>query len=87
MLSSKGSIYRSSDRGETWTKLAEVFHRKGLLSLDDETTKVGVVNRIQRSPIHHQLVIFLGTEGVNWVSPDCGATINAIGTVRQMREF
>ena len=87
ILSSKGSIYRSFDKGETWSKMAEVFHRKGLLSLDEGNAKVGVVNKIQRSPVDPQLVIFLGTEGVNWISPDCGATVNAIGLTRQMREF
>jgi len=67
--------------------MTEVFHRKGLLVLQDESDKVGVVNKIQKSPIDPQLIIFLGTEYVNWISPDCGQTINAIYTGRQMREF
>lgn len=33
------------------------------------------------------MVLFLGTEGINWISPDCGKTINAIGAERQLREF
>lgn len=33
VLSSKGSIYRSTDKGNEWTKMSEIFHRKGLLVL------------------------------------------------------
>lgn len=41
VLTSKGSVYRSDDKGRTWSKLSEVFHRKGLAALDDtETQKV-----------------------------------------------
>lgn len=40
VLSSKGSVYRSSDRGSTWDKLAEVFHRKGLLQIGNDDVKV-----------------------------------------------
>ncbi|CAD8059049.1 unnamed protein product [Paramecium primaurelia] len=87
VMSSKGTIYLSQNNGDDWQKLAEVFHRKGLLVLQDENEKVGVVNKIQKSPIDPQLIIFLGTEFVNWISPDCGQTINAIYTGRQMREF
>ena len=30
-LTSKGSVYRSDDRGRQWTKMSEVFHRKALV--------------------------------------------------------
>ena len=51
LLSSKGSVYRSDDKGSTWVKLAEVFHKKGIVSIDDASIKIGVVNKIQRSPV------------------------------------
>lgn len=87
LLSSKGSVYRSDDKGSTWIKLAEVFHKKGIVSIDDANVKIGVVNKIQRSLVDPQLVIFLGTEAVNWISPDCGVSVNALYTGRSMRDF
>lgn len=50
-MSSKGTIYYSQNNGDDWSKFAEVFHRKGLLVLQDENEKVGVVNKIQKSPV------------------------------------
>jgi hypothetical protein len=35
VLTSKGSVYRSDDKGRTWIKMSEVFHRKGLSELND----------------------------------------------------
>ncbi len=87
LLSSKGSVYRSDDKGSSWLKLAEVFHKKGIVSIDDGSVKIGVVNKIQRSPVDPQLVIFLGTESVNWISADCGVSINALYTGKSMRDF
>jgi photosystem II stability/assembly factor-like uncharacterized protein len=87
LLTSKGSVYRSDDKGSSWVKLAEVFHKKAVVATDDAKVKIGVVNKIQRSPVDPQLVIFLGTESVNWISPDCGVAINALYTGRAMKDF
>lgn len=51
VLSSKGSLYRSANKGVEWTKLSENLHRKGLMVLQDEQERVGVVNKIQKSPL------------------------------------
>jgi len=40
-----------------------------------------------RSPVNHYLVIFLGSEGINWISEDCGETYKALATDRNFREF
>lgn len=41
-LTSKGSIYRSDDKGRQWVKMSEVFHRKALVQLEDSDEKVSL---------------------------------------------
>lgn len=42
-LTSKGTVYRSQDKGRSWTKSSEVFHRKALAEIDDQDQqKVGI---------------------------------------------
>lgn len=40
-----------------------------------------------QSPVDSELVFFLGVEGVNWYSEDCGKTIKAMNTGRNIKEF
>lgn len=61
-LTSKGSVYRSDDRGRQWTKMSEVFHRKALVQLEDSDERVGIVNNIVPSPVDKTLVLFTGTD-------------------------
>jgi len=39
------------------------------------------------SPIDKNLILFIGTHGVNWKSPDCGDTIIAMNSGRPVSEF
>jgi len=32
-----------------------------------------------KSTVDPNLVVFLGAEGINWISEDCGDTIRALG--------
>jgi len=41
--------------------------------------KTGFVNKILKSPVDLCLVIFLGSEGIHWISEDCGNTIKSLG--------
>lgn len=40
-----------------------------------------------QSPVDKKLVIFLGSTGINWISEDCGATVKAINSGRNIKEF
>lgn len=40
-----------------------------------------------QSPVDPQIVFFLGTEGVHWYTEDCGKTIRALDTGREIRSF
>lgn len=40
-----------------------------------------------QSPVDPSLVIFLGTEGVNWITEDCGANIKVINSGKSIKEF
>ena len=39
------------------------------------------------SPVDKSLYIFLGTEGINWITTDCGKKIKAINHGRPIHEF
>ena len=39
------------------------------------------------SPIDKNLYIFLGTEGINWITTDCGKKMKAINHGRPIHEF
>lgn len=42
---------------------------------------------IVQSPADDDLVVFLGSNGVNWVSEDCGANIKALNSGKKIQEF
>ncbi len=42
---------------------------------------------MELSPLDKNVVIFLGSEGVNWLTEDCGNTIKPFGINRNFREF
>lgn len=86
-LTSKGSVYRSEDRGRQWVKMSEVFHRKALVELGDSEERVGIVNNIVPSPIDKKLILFTGSDQIAWISLDCGKTISVINSGRMLREF
>ncbi|CAD8152890.1 unnamed protein product [Paramecium pentaurelia] len=86
-LTSKGSVYRSDDRGRQWTKMSEIFHRKALIQLEDSDERVGIVNNLVPSPVDKSLVLFTGTDQIAWISLDCGKTITAVNAGKQLREY
>ena len=40
LLSSKGTVYKSSDKGEKWEKMTEVFTKKAIQTMQDTSTSV-----------------------------------------------
>ena len=48
---------------------------------------MGFVKKLIKSPADDSLVIFQGSEGINWVTEDCGVTIKAMNQGRNVNEF
>ncbi|CAK75654.1 unnamed protein product (macronuclear) [Paramecium tetraurelia] len=86
-LTSKGSVYRSDDRGRQWIKMSEIFHRKALIQLENSDERIGIVNNLVASPVDKQLILFTGTDQIAWISLDCGKTITAVNAGKQLREY
>ncbi len=39
------------------------------------------------SPVDKKIMLFLGTKGVNWITEDCGGTVRALNTGRNIHEL
>ena len=37
--------------------------------------QVGTVNQMIASPVDSNEIVFMGTDGINWITTDCGVTI------------
>jgi len=85
--SEAGTIYRSRDRGDSWKKLHSIMHQTGLSVMDDGQTDIGKTKKMMQSPIDDQLVVFTGTNGINWVTEDCGANLRALNSGKRIHEF
>jgi len=86
ILTEKGSLYTTTDAGESWSLLNDHLIKEGLKEVDSRK-KVGDIIRMIPSPVDKSLYIFLGTEGVNWITTDCGKKIKAINHGRPIHEF
>lgn len=40
-----------------------------------------------QSPVDDNLVVFIGTHGINWVTEDCGAKIRGLNSGKKIHEF
>merc|ERR1719183_261334 len=85
--SEAGTTYRSRDRGESWKKLHSIMHQTGLSVVDDGQTDIGKVRKMMQSPVDDNLVVFTGTNGINWVTEDCGANLRALNSGKRIHEF
>ena len=87
VLTELNSVYRSDDRGLHWKKLNDIFTNTGKDELDDNENEIGKVATILQSPADKTLLVFLGTQGINWVGEDCGRKITALNHGRRINEF
>jgi len=85
--STKGIIYRSRDRGDSWKKLHSIMNQTGQSVIDDETTEIGKVKKMMQNPVDESLIVFTGTHGVNWVTEDCGANLKALNSGKKIHEL
>jgi hypothetical protein len=87
-LTQINSLYRSDDKGFSWTKLNDIITSTGKNELEENEHEIGKVSRILISPVDKNLVVFLGTHGINWISSDCGRhDIKALNHGRKIQEF
>lgn len=87
LLSAKGSAYRSEDRGTTWQKMNDAFVRASINNRMNLNLNAGTVREILANPIDQKEIVFIGTEGVSWISSDCGHTITTLGINQNLKEF
>ena len=87
ILTEKNSIYRSEDRGMNWKKLNDIFTNTGKDELEENENEIGKVSSIIQSPADKTLLIFLGTQGINWIGEECGLKIKALNHGRRINEF
>jgi hypothetical protein len=40
-----------------------------------------------QSPVDDSLVVFTGTNGINWVTEDCGSNLRALNSGKKIHEF
>jgi len=85
--SEAGTVYRSRDRGDSWKKLHSIMHQTGLSVIDDGQQDIGKVKKMMQSPVDDSLVVFTGTNGVNWVTEDCGANLRALNSGKRIQEL
>lgn len=83
MHTSDGTIYRSRDRGANWKRMKSLLHKQGS-NVADEDQDIGIVHRMIQSPTDDQLIVFIGTHGINWVSEDCGANVKALNSGKRI---
>lgn len=87
VLSEYGEVYRSRDRGASWKRLQGALESKGVRHIDNMVTDVGVVTSFIQSPVDDSLVVFIGSEGINWVTEDCAANVEALNSGKKIQEF
>ena len=55
-----------------WKKLNDIFTNTGKDELEENEKEIGKVSSIIQSPADNTLLIFLGTQGINWIGEECG---------------
>ncbi|EGR32320.1 hypothetical protein IMG5_088080 [Ichthyophthirius multifiliis] len=87
LLTSKGSVYISENRGINWQKKVEQFIREGINAQQNLNEDVGYVYKMIASPINSNEIVFIGSQGINWISTDCGITVKSLGANMNLKEF
>lgn len=54
---------------------------------DAQKQDIGKVRKMMQSPVDDNLVVFTGTNGINWVTEDCGANLRALNSGKRIHEF
>lgn len=87
ILTETSSVYKSTDKGFSWTNLNEEIFSAAKSERENKNDKLGKVSKMLQSPVDPSLLIFLGTEGFSWVVENCGRSIKALFQGRPISEF
>ena len=87
ILTEQSTIYRSEDSGLHWKNQNDIFINLGKDELEEEYDEIGKIFQIIQSPNDNNLLIFLGTKGINFIGENCGNNIKAINHGRRINEF
>lgn len=82
----KGTLYRSEDHGKTLEKISTDLARIARATQPEKKID-GSVHSILKSEADGNLVIFLGNQGANWISEDCGKLNSLLQTEKNINEF
>lgn len=86
VLSDRGSVFRSRDKGATWKRLQNTLAKTGS-QVADPDQEIGGVASMMQSPVDDALVVFIGSNGINWITDDCGANLRALNSGKKIHEF
>lgn len=67
--------------------MSDAFTRAGIQVRLDLSKNVGTVQSMIPSPVDPSEMVFIGSHGINWISYDCGTTIQALGINMNLKEF
>ena len=84
LLTQEGEVYRSANDDELkFTQITKKLTKaaKGKANEDEE---IGRANSIEIYKSKSDIAIIYGTEGINWISHDCGAKWEVIKSERQL---
>jgi hypothetical protein len=84
VITQNNSVYRSDSYGSTWRKLNDMLQREASKIPNSSATKVTSFELSRADP---SLIVMIGNTGINWISEDCGKTVQALNQIRAMDEF
>jgi len=87
MLTEASTLYKSVDDGFTGHALTDHLKKLGRAELAGQNVQVGQVSRILQSPVDKSLLLIVGTEGVSWITEDCGGSFKAMDQGRPVDQF
>ena len=73
-----GSIYRSEDKGKSFTSITKRLITQGQNTLDSD--EVGFAKDMIVSESNPNTLAIIGTSGANWITDNCGRTWKVIDT-------
>lgn len=87
LLASNGSVLTSTTFGLTWEIIDELIFKTGKTRIDSINDDMGVVRKIVQSNQNKNVLFFIGTKDINWITQDCGKTVTAFNQGRPIEDL
>ena len=85
LLLTKDSLLRSEDGGITWIIMNDVLKDTAHSQIDTSINEIGKIQKIIIS--NENILYFLGSDRINWISKDCGENYQAFNHGRKIEEL